>query len=153
MQLKVGDEAPLFESVADDGTKFSLSDVIGKTNIVLYFYPKDFTHGCTKEACSFRDNWDQILQSGATVVGISSDSQEKHADFKKEYKLPFALVSDQNKDIRKLYGVTGSFLPPRVTFVIDLSGKIKNIFNSQLNVTKHVEESLSTLAQLSTARN
>ena len=150
----MGDDAPLFESVADDGSKFSLSDYIGKTNVVLYFYPKDFTPGCTKEACSFRDNWDRVLQLGATIVGVSSDSQEKHADFKKEYNLPFTLVSDHDKNIRKLYGVGGSFLiPSRVTFVIDKSGKIRNIFNSQLNVTKHVEQALSTLNQIAMVNN
>jgi thioredoxin-dependent peroxiredoxin len=147
--LKIDDPAPIFESVADDGSKFSLSDLIGKTNIVLYFYPKDFTMGCTKEACSFRDQWEKVLSMNATVVGISSDGPETHANFKKEHRLPFTLVSDQDKSIRKLYGATGTFLPPRVTFVIDKTGKIKNIFNSQLNISKHVEEALRSLRDIS----
>jgi len=147
--LKIGEQAPNFETVADDGSKFSLSDLIGKTNIVLYFYPKDFTMGCTKEACSFRDQWEKVLSLKATVVGISSDSPETHANFKKEHKLPFTLVSDEDKSVRKLYGATGMFLPQRVTFVIDRSGKIKNIFNSQLNISKHVEEALRTLGNIS----
>ena len=105
--------------------------------------------GCTKEACSFRDQWEKVLSLKATVVGISSDSQETHANFKKEHRLPFTLVSDQDKSISKLYGATGTFLPQRVTFVIDKSGKIKNIFNSQLNISKHVEEALKTLGDIS----
>ena len=140
MPLKVNDTAPVFESVSDDGAKFSLSELIGKTNIVLYFYPKDFTMGCTKEACAFRDNWDKVLSLGATIVGISSDNTQTHADFKKEHKIPFTLVSDEDKSIRKLYNAKGALLPQRVTFVIDKSGKIRSVFNSQLNVSKHVEE-------------
>jgi thioredoxin-dependent peroxiredoxin len=153
MQLKVNDSAPVFESVADDGAKFSLTNLIGKTNIVLYFYPKDFTMGCTKEACSFRDNWEKVLSLGATVVGISSDNQETHANFKKEHKIPFTLVSDQDKSIRKMYGATGTFLPQRITFVIDKSGKIRNVFNSQLNISKHVDEALKTLREISSEVN
>ncbi|MGI0092150.1 MAG: peroxiredoxin [Nitrososphaerales archaeon] len=151
MKLKINDPAPSFESVSDEGTKFSLSDLVGKTNIILYFYPKDFTPGCTKEACSFRDNWSKVVSMGATVVGISSDSPESHADFKKEQKLPFILVSDQNKSIRKLYGVDSMFLPSRATFVIDKQGRIRNVFNSQLNISKHVEQSLAVLQNLASS--
>lgn len=146
---KVGDPAPLFESVTDSGDKFSLSDALGKSNVVLYFYPKDFTAGCTKEACTFRDNWDKVNSLGATVIGISSDSADTHARFKKEHGLQFTLISDQGKHIRKMYGVDGRLIPPRVTFVIDRTGKIRNVFNSQMNVTKHVEEALVTLNAIS----
>jgi len=149
MQLKVGDAAPVFESVTETGEKLSLSDLIGKTNVVLYFYPKDFTTGCTKEACTFRDNYDEVTARGATIIGISSDSPETHSRFKKEHSLQFALLSDRDKRIRKLYGVDSRFIPPRTTFVIDKTGKIRSIFNSQLNMTKHVEESLKTLDDIS----
>jgi thioredoxin-dependent peroxiredoxin len=149
MELKVGETAPAFDTVTDTGEKFSLSALLGKTNVVLYFYPKDFTMGCTKEACTFRDNWDKITSLGATAVGISADSPETHSKFRKEYSLQFTLVSDKDKRIRKLYGVDGMFIPPRTTFVIDKSGKIRSVFNSQLNVTKHVEESLRTLDAIS----
>lgn len=149
MQLKVDDTAPTFDSVTESGEKFSLAALIGKTNVVLYFYPKDFTAGCTKEACTFRDNWDKVTSLGATVVGISSDSPETHARFKKEKALPFTLVSDQDKQIRKLYGVDGHFIPPRTTFIIDKHGKIRNVFNSQTNISKHIEESLRTLDSIS----
>ena len=149
MQLKVMDKAPTFESITESGEKFSLADLLGKTNIVLYFYPKDFTLGCTKEACSFRDNWDKVSSLGATVVGVSSDNPETHARFKKEHSLQFTLVSDQKNVVRKMYGIEGKFIPPRTTFVIDKQGKIRNIFNSQLNVTKHVEKALESLNEIS----
>lgn len=149
MQLKEQDQAPDFASVTDTGEKFSLSQLIGKSNIVLYFYPKDFTAGCTKEACTFRDNWDKVIAKGATIIGISSDSQETHARFKKEHDLPFTLVSDEDHAIRKSYGIDGRFIPPRTTFVIDKRGKIRDIFNSQINITKHVEEALSALENIS----
>ncbi|MDG7001449.1 MAG: peroxiredoxin [Nitrososphaerota archaeon] len=148
MEVKVGDSAPLFESVADDGTNFSLKELIGKSNIVLYFYPKDFTMGCTKEACAFRDNWDKTVALGATVIGVSSDSVETHSKFKKEHSLPFTLLSDKDRSIRKMYGVDSRFLAPRTTFVIDRDGKVRNVFNSQLNVSRHVEEALSTLERI-----
>jgi len=149
MRLKVNDTAPDFESLTETGEKFSLGDLVGKTNIVLYFYPKDFTMGCTKEACEFRDNWDKVISLGATVIGVSSDSPETHSRFKKEHSLQFTLVSDQNKDIRKLYGIDGKFIPPRITFVIDKRGKIRSIFNSQISITKHVDEALATLDNIS----
>ena len=152
MELKVNDTAPVFESVTESGEKFSLADLIGRTNVVLYFYPKDFTAGCTKEACTFRDYWDKVTSFGATIVGVSSDSPETHARFKKEHGLQFTLVSDEDKRIRKQYGVDSRFIPPRVTFVIDKQGKIRNIFNSQVNITKHIEEALQTLDGLSKAQ-
>jgi thioredoxin-dependent peroxiredoxin len=149
MELKVNDIAPGFESVTESGERFSLADLIGKTNVVLYFYPKDFTVGCTKEACTFRDNWDKVTSLGATIVGISSDSPETHERFKKEHGLQFTLISDEDKRIRRQYGVDSRVIPPRVTFVIDKRGKIRNIFNSQVNITKHIEEALQTLDGLS----
>jgi peroxiredoxin Q/BCP len=147
-KLKVGDKAPSFESVSDDDAKFSLGDYLGKTNIVLYFYPKDMTPGCTAEACGFRDRWDRIVSLGATVFGISAQSTQSHREFKKEHHLPFMLLSDPQNEIRKLYGATGLLVPPRVTFVIDKQGVIRFIFNSQLNITKHVSDALQTLETL-----
>jgi thioredoxin-dependent peroxiredoxin len=149
MELKVGDTAPIFEAVSESGEKFSLANLIGKTNIVLYFYPKDFTAGCTKEACTFRDNWDRVTSLGGTAVGVSSDSPETHSRFKKEHGLQYTLVSDEDKKIRKMYVVDSRLIPPRVTFVIDKQGKIRNIFNSQVNISRHIEESLKTLDGIS----
>ena len=148
MQLKVGDKAPTFEGATDSGSKISLNNLIGKSNIILYFYPKDMTPGCTAEACSFRDNWDKILSLGATVIGVSSQGLESHQEFKQKNNLPFSLVSDPTNEIRKLYGATGFLVPPRVTFVIDREGTVRFIFNSQLNVTKHVSEALETLEKI-----
>jgi thioredoxin-dependent peroxiredoxin len=149
MELKVNESAPVFEAVTETGEKFSLAEWIGRTNIVLFFYPKDFTAGCTKEACTFRDSWEKVTSLGGTVIGVSSDSPSTHSRFKKEHGLQFTLVSDEDKRIRKLYGVDGRFIPPRVTFVIDKQGKIRDIFNSQVNITKHIQEALETLDGLS----
>ena len=101
MRLKINDMAPVFESTTETGEKFSLVDMLGKTNIVLYFYPKDFTMGCTKEACAFRDNWNKVISLGSTIIGVSSDSPETHSKFKKEHSLQFTLLSDENKDYQK----------------------------------------------------
>ncbi|MGC9135140.1 peroxiredoxin, partial [Caldisphaera sp.] len=106
-KIKVGSKAPLFEAIADNGEKISLANYIGKYNIVLYFYPKDFTPGCTKEACSFRDNWDKLKDYNAIVIGISSDNLETHKRFKEKYKIPFILLSDSKKEIRKKYNAEG----------------------------------------------
>jgi peroxiredoxin Q/BCP len=143
--LKVGDKAPDFSALADNGEKISLSEKLKDGSVVLYFYPKDETPGCTAEACSFRDNWDEIRKLGATVIGVSSDSVESHKKFKNNRKLQFTLVSDESKEIRKLYGATGTLIPPRVTFVIGGDGIIREVYNSQLNATKHVEIALNSL--------
>jgi peroxiredoxin Q/BCP len=148
MTLKVGDPAPLFEGVTDTGEPFRLGDHVGKRNVVVYFYPKDDTPGCTKEACAFRDSWDRITSTGALVVGVSSDSVDSHRDFKKKYNLPFTLVSDPKTKIREAYGVKGLLIPPRVTFVIDKKGRIVHVYNNQLNPEKHVEEALKALQTL-----
>ena len=151
MPLKVGDKAPLFEGTLDNDTKISLGDLIGTKNIVLYFYPKDMTPGCTTEACGFRDNWEKILSLDATVLGVSSQSTESHREFKQKEKLPFPLISDPKNEVRKLYGATGFLVPPRITFVIDKGGVICSVFNSQLNITKHIENVLQQLEQLKAA--
>ena len=139
----------MFEAATDSGAHFSLSEQIGKSNIILYFYPKDFTAGCTKESCAFRDNWEKLHSLGASVFGVSSDSIESHKAFKQEHGLPFTLLSDPKHEIRRLYGVEGRlFVPPRVTFVIDKQGVIRDILSSQLNMSKHVENSIRILEQI-----
>lgn len=145
MKLKVGEKAPLFEGLTDEGSKFSLEQVIGSKNLILYFYPKDMTPGCTKEACGFRDNWDRIVSLDAIVLGVSSQDPKSHLEFKTRNNLPFTLISDTKDEIRKLYGATSVLLPPRVTFVIDKRGEIRYIFNSQLNITKHISDALENL--------
>jgi len=146
--VRIGDKAPLFEAISDDGDKIVLSDFIGKHNIVLYFYPKDDTPGCTREACAFRDNWDLLKDYDVVVIGVSSDSVESHKRFKEKYKLPFILISDPDGKIRELYGAKGFILPGRVTFVIDKNGIVRHIYKSQFNPANHVNEALKALEKI-----
>lgn len=148
MALNIGDSAPDFEAQTDNGDKLKLSEVLKEKEVILYFYPKDETPGCTAEACTFRDNWDSIRELGAEVIGVSSDTTESHRKFKENHKLQFTLVSDQGKEIRRLYDVKGSILPPRTTFVISRDGKIVHVYNSQMNAKHHVDEALSALKKL-----
>ncbi|CAG0972071.1 cytosolic tryparedoxin peroxidase, trypanosomatid typical 2-Cys peroxiredoxin [Myxococcaceae bacterium] len=145
--VAVGDRAPDFELADAAGRPFRLSALRGRKAVVLYFYPKDDTPGCTKEACSFRDHYQDFVDAGAEVVGVSSDDGASHERFSKKYDLPFTLLSDEAGAVRKLYGVpaTLGLLPGRVTFVIDREGVVRHVFNSQLAATRHVEEALRTL--------
>ena len=150
-RVKVGDKAPLFSLLSEEGETLYLSGLIGKSPIVLYFYPKDNTSVCTKEACAFRDRFSELSEiHGALVFGISSDSVESHKQFSMENELPFTLLSDPRGRVRKLYGVpkTLGLFPGRVTYVIDRDGVVGNIFSSQLNYQKHVDESLEALKLL-----
>ncbi|HEY9650940.1 MAG TPA: peroxiredoxin [Coleofasciculaceae cyanobacterium] len=150
MPVNIGDTAPDFTLPSQSGEPVSLKDFIGKKSVVLYFYPKDDTPGCTAEACAFRDSYEVFKDAGAEVIGVSDDSPTSHQKFATKYKLPFTLVSDTGSKLRKLYGVpaTLGLLPGRVTYVIDKSGIVRHIFNSQLNFKGHVEESLKTLQSL-----
>ena len=150
MKLKVGDKAPDFTLFSQTGENVTLSQIIGKKNIVLYFYPKDESKGCTREACEFRDKYEVFTDLGAEVIGLSSDDIKSHESFAKKYNLPFILLSDNENKVRKLYDVKSTFgvIPGRVTFVIDKKGIIKSIFSSQFNFKKHIDESLETLKQL-----
>jgi len=148
-KVKVGDSAPDFEGPSSDGTRLGLKDFVGKKNVVLYFYPKDDTPGCTKEACGFRDNLDSVRKMGAEVIGVSLDSVESHKKFASKYKLPFPLISDKDKRVAEAYGVlreTGTSTN-RVTFIIDKTGKIARIF-PKVDVTKHTEEVVEALKAL-----
>jgi thioredoxin-dependent peroxiredoxin len=144
--VKAGDHAPDFALPDADGKEVRLADLRGKP-VVLYFYPKDDTPGCTKEACSFRDQYEDFRDAGAVVIGVSSDSGESHRKFTEKYKLPFMLLSDRGGAVRKLYGVpaTLGLLPGRVTFVIGADGVVRHVFNSQLAATRHVAEALAAL--------
>lgn len=149
IKVKVGDQAPDFEGPTSDGSRLGLKDFLGKKNVVLYFYPKDDTPGCTKEACSFRDNLQSIRGTGAEIVGVSLDSVESHKRFATKYGLPFPLVSDKEKRIAAAYGVLRDIRTStnRVTFLIDKNGKIAKIF-PRVDVTKHTEEVVAALKQL-----
>jgi len=147
MAVKVGDIAPDFTLKSQNGSEVSLSDFRGKKNVVVYFYPKDDTPGCTKEACAFRDSHQVFQDIGAETIGISDDSPESHKQFAAKYNLPFTLLSDTGSKVRKLYGVPATLwiLPGRVTYVIDKEGVVRHVFDSMLNFNAHVEEALKTL--------
>jgi peroxiredoxin Q/BCP len=138
---KVGDNAPDFSVAASDGTTVHLKDYIGKGNIILYFYPKDDTPGCTKEACGFRDTFEEFKGLKATVFGVSFDSVDSHKNFIAKYKLPFVLLADTDKAVAKLYGVAddNSRVASRVTFVINKAGKIAFV-NPKVNPATHADE-------------
>jgi peroxiredoxin Q/BCP len=145
--LKVGDPAPNFTAAASDGSQVELKSVLDEAPIVLYFYPKDDTPGCTKEACSFRDNFAAFRKLNATIYGISYDSVESHKEFITKYKLPFILLADEDHAIAKLYGANGLLFAKRMTYVIDKSGKIAWI-NPSVDPSKHSQELQNVLATL-----
>lgn len=148
-KLKVGDNIPLFELKNQDGIAINIRDFIGKKNIIIYFYPKDDTSGCTKEACKFRDEYEDFTDLDAIVIGISGDSVASHKNFTEKYKLPFTLLSDANNVVRKLFGVPKSMfiIPGRVTYVVNKQGEIIYVFNSMKNAEQHVIEAKKILSQ------
>jgi peroxiredoxin Q/BCP len=127
-----------------------LSEFFSKKNVVLYFYPKDETTGCTKEACTFRDNYEELTKLDAEVIGVSGQNVESHKSFATHHGLPFILLSDQGNEVRELYGVPSSMgiIPGRVTYIIDKKGMVRHIFNSQTQAQKHVEEAKKTLLEI-----
>jgi thioredoxin-dependent peroxiredoxin len=150
MGLQKGSPAPDFSLVDQNGEPVRLSGFKGKKAVVLYFYPKDETPGCTAEACTFRDSFEVFKEAGAEVLGVSGDSPESHKRFAAKYHLPFRLLSDEGDRVRELYGVSSTLglLPGRVTFVIDKGGIVRHVFSSQFRPKKHVEEALEVLKQL-----
>ncbi|MDX2248901.1 MAG: peroxiredoxin [Bacteroidia bacterium] len=150
-KVKVGSEAPEFELRNQDGIMVRLADFREKKNIILYFYPKDETAGCTKEACGFRDAYQIFTTFGAEVIGVSTDSVDSHKLFVLNRRLPFHLLSDPDSHVHKLYGVNGSFfgwIKSRETFVIDKKGIIRHHFSSQFQIDNHISESLEVLKGL-----
>jgi peroxiredoxin Q/BCP len=144
MTLRVGQKAPDFDVVSSSGKTLKLKDFAGKKNVVLYFYPGDFTPICTKETCGFRDMYADLGSKDTEVIGVSVDSDASHEKFVKEYKLDFPLVSDGERQLAKAYGAT-SFLrdilgkTARMTFVIDKKGEIAAIFQGELSASKHID--------------
>ena len=149
--IAIGTPAPDFELPDQHGNLVRLSQYRGRNAVVVYFYPKDDTTGCTVEACRFRDDFEKFRITGAEVIGISDDSTESHSRFASKYLLPFTLLSDKGGRVRKLYGVKKTFgvLPGRVTFVIDREGIVRHVFSSQSSPARHVEEALVALTLLS----
>jgi peroxiredoxin Q/BCP len=149
-ELKIGDTIPSFTLLDQDGNLFNSDSVLGKKNLVIYFYPKDDSPGCTAQACSFRDQYEDFKDADAIIIGISSQSVESHKKFALKHRLSFTLLSDNGNKIRKQFGVPTNLLgllPGRVTYVADKTGKVIYVFNSQLQATKHVEEALRILLE------
>ncbi|TRU69542.1 MAG: peroxiredoxin [Microcystis viridis Mv_BB_P_19951000_S69] len=145
--IKVGDRVPDFSLPSQTGTTVNISDLIGKKSLVIYFYPKDDTPGCTAESCAFRDSYEVFTDAGAEVIGISADSPQSHQQFAQKYNLPFTLLSDSDNRVRKLFGVPATLfvIPGRVTYIIDKEGIVRHIFDSMLDFKAHVTESLNTI--------
>jgi peroxiredoxin Q/BCP len=147
-KIQVGDKIPSFSLKDQNNTIFSSTNFIGKKAMIIYFYPKDDTPGCTKEACSFRDEFEDFVELNAEIIGISSDSVESHKEFAKKYNLPFTLLADTKKEVQKLFGVPKSILgmiPGRVTYVVDKNGTVIYIFNSLRNAEQHIVEAKKAL--------
>jgi peroxiredoxin Q/BCP len=148
--IATGDQAPDFTLPAADGRSVSLADFRGKKAVVLFFYPKDETPGCTREACEFRDSFDRFGDAGAEVIGVSDDDVESHKKFAAHHRLPMTLLSDAGGQVRQRYGVKSLFgvVADRVTFVIDRTGVVRHVFASRLRFGKHVDEALGVVKTL-----
>jgi peroxiredoxin Q/BCP len=149
--LQIGDRCPQFSLKDQWGQTVTSNDIIGSQLLVIFFYPKNNTRGCTAEACAFRDEYETFVDHGAKVIGISSDSISSHEQFANEYHLPFTLLADTKKEVRETFGVPGNLLgliPGRVTFIIDKSGIIRGIYNSQINPVAHSSEALACIKSL-----
>ena len=150
-KIEIGSSVPTFELKDQHGELFNLEKVVGKKNLVIYFYPKDDSPGCTKEACSFRDQFEVFADADAMIIGISAQSVESHLEFAKKHRLNYTLLSDPGNKVRKLFGVPSSLfglLPGRVTYVINKEGKVTYLFNSQIQAEKHVDEALRILQEM-----
>ena len=150
-RIEVGSLLPRFILPDQKGNMFDINSVLGKKNLVLFFYPKDDSPGCTAQACSFRDRFEVFEEADAIIIGISGQSVESHSEFSQKNRLNYTLLSDEGNKTRTLFGVPTSVLglvPGRVTYVVDKTGKVVYIFNSQTQTTKHVDEALRILREL-----
>lgn len=153
---EVGDRAPDFSATASDGSLVKMSDFAGKKNVILYFYPKDFTSVCTRETCGFRDLLQKLGGEHTVVIGVSADSDAKHEEFREAYKVDFPLLADPDKNIAKMYGATGGLfgvlgMTKRLTFVIGKDGKIAEKLAGAFSADTHVEGARKALERLSAA--
>ena len=148
--IQAGDKAPDFTLTSQSGEPVRLYDRLESKVVVLYFYPKDETSGCTAEACAFRDSHEVFTDAGAEVIGVSSDSASKHAAFAGHHNLPFTLLSDEGGRVRKSFGVPAvlGVVPGRVTYVIDRTGTVRHTFNSMTNIGQHVSAALKMVERL-----
>lgn len=148
-KIQIGDTVPTFSLLDQNGKMIKIDSTLGKS-MIIYFYPKDDTPGCTKEACKFRDEYENFTDLGAMVIGISADSVESHKNFEEKYNLPFTLLADTENNVRKLFGVPNNLfvIPGRVTYVVNNQGIVVHVFNSQLGAEKHISESLKKLKEI-----
>lgn len=148
--IDVGDLAPDFTLPSQDGSDVSLASLVARGPLVLFFYPKDETAGCTAEVCSFRDAHETFVEAGAVVVGISSDAVDSHERFASHHHLPYTLLSDPGGRVRSAFGVkkTLGMIPGRVTYVIDRDRRVRHIHSAQLAATSHVAEALTVVKRL-----
>jgi peroxiredoxin Q/BCP len=152
-KIEVGDAIPAINLKDENGVEVNINAI--KKPLIIYFYPKDETPGCIKEACKFRDEFESFVDLGVQVFGISGDSSASHKKFKEKYHLPFTLLADTNNEVRKKFGVPKSllFLPGRVTYIVNKKGIVTYIFNSQFGAEKHIEKALKYLRKNKTAIN
>ena len=150
-EIKVGSKLPEFKLPDQNGKEFDIKNFIGKQKLVIYFYPKDESAGCTKEACYFRDQYNVFKNAGAMIIGISGQSVESHKKFADNHHLTFTLLSDSNNAVRKMFGAytkaIGNF-PSRITYVVDKTGTIVYIFESLTEPTRHVDEALKIIKEM-----
>lgn len=144
MALRVGQKAPDFDVTSSAGRRVRLADFAGKKNVVLYFYPADFTMVCTRETCGFRDSYEELANSDTEVIGVSVDSDASHERFAKEHNVPFALVSDEQRSLAKTYDTLGFISnligkTARITYVIDKSGHIAGVFDARFRANAHID--------------
>lgn len=147
-RIQIGDRVPTFTLLDQNGNEFLIEDCIGKIAMVIYFYPKDNTTGCIKEACGFRDNYESFKDLRVKIIGISSDDVQSHKAFAAKYNLPFTLLADVDNEVRERFGVPNSLfgmIPGRVSYVVDENGVVINIYESLLKPQRHIEESLGIL--------
>jgi peroxiredoxin Q/BCP len=150
-KIKIGSTIPAFILPDQNGNLFDINSVLGKKNLVIYFYPKDDSPGCTAQACSFRDQFEVFTEADALIIGISGQSVESHKKFAEKHRLSFTLLSDEGDKIQAQFGVPKSLLGllrGRVTYIADKTGKVIYMFDSQVQATRHVDEALRILKEL-----
>jgi len=150
-KIEIGSSIPAFTLPDQNGNLFDINSVLGKKNLVIYFYPKDDSPGCTAQACSFRDQFELFAEADAVIIGISGQSVESHKEFAEKHRLSFILLSDEGDKIRKQFGVPSNLLgllPGRVTYIADKTGKVIYTFDSQMEAIRHVDEALRILKEL-----
>lgn len=150
-KVQKGSTIPVFELPDQNGKLFNITSVLGKKNLVIYFYPKDDSPGCTKQACTFRDQFEVFREADAEIIGISSDDVESHKKFAEKYRLTYTLLSDTEGKVRKLFDVPSDLfglLPGRVTYIVNKQGIVIHTFDSQLQTEKHIEEALAALKEI-----